>query len=320
MKYAIGVDLGGTNIAVGLVDGEHRKILHRQSVKTCAPRSCEAIVKDICDLVGSVCAHCGIPLSEISWIGIGTPGIVKNGTVFSASNLGWNKEPLSEYIEKELGHPCYAANDANAAALAEALWGIGREDRSLVAITLGTGVGGGIVIDGEIWGGGNGCAAEIGCVIVNAETRENLEYSCSATALIREGKRMMALHRDSLMWRLCGGDITKVSAKTVFDAAEQNDFAAKSVVDRFLIYLSVGIANVINVFQPDVVCIGGGISHRGEALLVPLRKLVDSMAVGLPSEKTRLEIAAFQNDAGIIGAALLGMQAKRAFHKDSKKQ
>ena len=317
MKYAIGVDLGGTNIAVGIVDGERRKIVHKESIKTRAPRPCKEIAQDICDLSRTVCEHYGITLSEVAWVGVGTPGIVKDGVVLTASNLGWNNDPLGEYIKEGLKVPCYVGNDANVAAFAEAIWGSGHGDPSLVAITLGTGVGGGIVINGKIWDGFNGFAAELGHVIVDAEGRECgcgkrgcLEAYCSATALIRESKRMMGLYKDSVMWQIVGGDLGKVDGKTAFDAAAQGDFAAKVVVDSFIHYLAVGVSNMINIFQPHVVCIGGGVSRQGDALLLPLRRQVESMSFGYHQGRTRVEIAAYQNDAGIIGAALLGIQEK----------
>lgn len=315
MKYAIGIDLGGTNIAAGLVDGETHEILKTASVKTRAPRPCAEIAEDIAALAERLCKEAGIPLSEIAWVGVATPGIVKGGVVLSAVNLGWQEAPLAEEVERRVGRPTYVANDANAAAYAEALWGVGAGTGSLVMLTLGTGVGGGIVIDGAIWDGFNGFAAEIGHMIISRGGRECgcgkrgcLEAYCSATALIKETRRMMNLYPDSRMWQAAGGTLDGVSGKTAFAAAREGDFAARLVLEDYIDSLAVGISNIINVFQPHVVCIGGGISREGDGLMQPLHDRVERMSFGIKQGKTRVEAAMFRNDAGIIGAALLGMQ------------
>ena len=265
MKYCIGVDLGGTNIAVGLVDRETGTILHSMSRKTNAPRACQSISEDIGDICQNLCRYEKISLSDVEWIGVATPGIVKGETVISACNLGWTDEPFGKILSSIVKRPVYIANDANAAAYAEAVLGVGKDTSSLIALTLGTGVGGGIVINGKIWDGYNGFAAEIGHMVIRAGGRECscgnrgcLEAYCSATAMTKETKRMMNLYPDSAMWRFDDGDIKRVNAKTAFLAREIDDYAARMVVDDFIDSLAVGIANIINVFQPSVVCIGGG--------------------------------------------------------------
>lgn len=315
MKYAIGIDLGGTNIAAGLVDGETKEILCTTSTKTRAPRPCEEISADIAALSESLCKEKGISLSDVSWIGVATPGIVKDGVVLTAVNLGWQDAPLADDVARLTGRPTYVANDANAAAYAEAIWGVGEGAASLVMLTLGTGVGGGIVIDGAIWDGFNGFAAEIGHMIISRGGRECgcgkrgcLEAYCSATALIKESKRIMMLYPDSLMWTKAGGSLDGVSGKTAFEAAKEGDFAARLVIEDYIDALAVGVSNIINIFQPHVVCIGGGISREGENLMVPLHDRVERMSFGLKQGRTRVEAAKFRNDAGIIGAALLGLQ------------
>lgn len=315
MRYCIGVDLGGTNIAVGLVDTDGKKILRKQSIKTNAPRPCKEISNDIAELCRALCDGEGIKLSDVEWIGIATPGIVKNSVVVNATNLGWENEPFGKIVSELTGRPTFVANDANAAAYAEALWGVGVGAMSLIAVTLGTGVGGGIVIDGKIWEGINGFAAEIGHMIIDADgrlcgcgKRGCLEAYCSASALINEAQRMMHLRADSKMWELCDGDPEKMNGKIPFAAAAAGDYAARAVVDDFINYLAIGISNIINTFQPDVVCIGGGISGEGDALMNPLKEILRHNVFGTKDSKTRIEIAKYQNDAGIIGAALLGMQ------------
>ena len=314
MKYCIGVDLGGTNIAVGLIDLDGRRILHKKSVKTRAPRPCEEISRDIKAVCLDLCYMAGIKLAEVLWIGIATPGIVRAGVVISAVNLGWSDEPFGEILSRITGRPTFVANDANAAAYAEAKWGCGVGEDSLIAITLGTGIGGGIILDGKIWEGFNGFAAELGHMVIDVGGRHCgcglrgcFEAYCSATALVHETRRMMKLYPDSLMWELAKGDITMIDGRTAFIANAEGDLAAHQVIDDFVNYLAIGIANIINIFQPSVVCLGGGISGQGEELMRPLRERLRYTSFGTKDMRTRVEAAVYKNDAGIIGAGLLGI-------------
>jgi glucokinase len=313
--YCIGVDLGGTNIAVGLVNLATREIVKQHSVKTNAPRPCEEICKDINEVCKKLVSMHRITMNDVLWVGVATPGIVKDGVVIAAFNLGWENAPFARLIREATGRPAYIANDANAAAYAEAVWGSGAGANTLVAFTLGTGVGGGIVMGGKIFEGMNGFAAEMGHMVLDPEgvacacgKRGCIEAYCSATALIRETKRIMTLYPESSMWELVCGDIDRVSGKTPFRAWESGDRAASIVVNSFIDYLAVGVSNVINILQPDVVCIGGGISREGEVLLAPLRERVLHSSFGIDGLRTNLVAATFRNDAGIIGAALLGLQ------------
>ena len=314
-KYCIGVDLGGTNIAVGLVDLESRAIEKQISIKTNAPRSCQAISEDIASVCRKLCSMAKIKLDDVLWIGAVTPGIVKNGVVVSAVNLGWKNAHFQKILATVTQRPTFVANDANGAAYAEALWGSGEDASSLVAVTIGTGVGGGIVIDGELWEGVNGFAAEMGHMVIVKDgipcgcgKRGCLEAYCSATALIRETKRAMKLYPESAMWKICDNNIERVSGKTVFLAKDMGDAAANIVLDEFIGNLAIGVSNLINIFQPEVLCIGGGISREGEKLLAPLREIVTHEAFGVEGARTKLVAATFKNDAGIFGAALLGIQ------------
>lgn len=317
MEYCIGVDLGGTNIAVGIVDLRTKQIIKRARIKTNAPRSCEDISRDIVELCKNLAAQANIPFKSIKWIGVATPGTVKSGVVTVASNLEWKNAPLVSTIKELSGINAFAANDANAAAYAEAVWGVGKGSSSLVAITLGTGVGGGIVLNGKIWEGVNGFAAEIGHIIVDMEgricscgKRGCLEAYCSATALTSEARRYMKLYPESAMWKMCDGDIKSVTGVTPFKAMAISDLAANIVIDDFIKYLAMGISNIINIFQPDIVCIGGGISAEGERFIGSLNERVERFSFGVNGKRTRIEIARFMNDAGIIGGALLGLQEK----------
>ena len=314
MRYCIGVDLGGTNIAVGIIDLDSRQIIRKTSAKTRAPRPCREISEDIKGLCLTLCREEGVELSDILWIGIATPGIVKKSVVVSAVNLGWTNEPFGEILSEMTGRPTFVANDANAAAYAEAKWGCGVGAESLIAITLGTGVGGGIILNGKIWEGFNGFAAEIGHMVIDVGGRRCgcglrgcLEAYCSASALVGETKRMMNLYPDSKMWDLVKGDIDRVDGRTAFLANRENDMAASQIIYDFVNYLAIGIANIINIFQPSVICLGGGISGQGEELMKPLRDRLRYTSFGTKDSNTRVEAAVYKNDAGIIGAGLLGL-------------
>ena len=314
MKYCIGVDLGGTNIAVGLLDVETRRIIDKMSAKTRAPRPCREISADIGRVCKNLCRRNNVSFDSLMWIGVATPGIVKNGTVIKAENLGWYDEPLRDILTEITGRRVYVTNDANAAAYAEAKWGSGAGEDSLVAVTLGTGVGGGIVLGGKIWEGFNGFAAELGHIVVDlggrwcgCGQRGCLEAYCSATALVSETKRMMKMYPDSIMWQIAEEYHGKVSGITPFAAMRKGDKAATQVVNDFINYLSIGIANIINLLQPSVVCVGGGISGEGEALMEPIREKLRYISFGTGDARTKVVAAKFRNDAGIIGAGILGL-------------
>ncbi len=318
MRCCIGVDLGGTNIKVGIIDLDDKRIVSKGSTETRAPRPCREIAGDIVEMCRSLCREKGIRIDDVEWIGVATPGIVKSGIVVSAVNLGWENEPLADIITEMTGRASYVANDANAAAYAEAKWGCGRGEESLIALTLGTGVGGGIILDGKIWEGFNGFAAEIGHMVVSANGRHCgcglrgcLEAYCSATALKHETVRMMKLYPDSIMWELTGGELSAADARTAFEANARDDMAAHQIIEDFVSYLAIGIANIINIFQPSVVCVGGGISGQGEELMRPLRDRLRYTSFGTKNLRTRVEAAEFKNDAGIIGAGLLGLKEEK---------
>ncbi len=311
--YRIGVDLGGTNIAVGVVD-ENMKIIGRGKVKTRCPRPAAEIFDDIALAVDMAIKDAGISKDDIVSVGVGTPGSVNksNGYIEFANNLDFNQVPAKEMLEERIGKPVYLDNDANCAALGEAVAGVGNGVQNFVAITLGTGVGSGIIINGKIVVGVNYCAGEMGHMVIavdgipcNCGRKGCWEQYSSATALISQTKEAMKNNPDSIMWQLTGG-IDNVSGRTAFDAMRQGDKAAAEVVDRYVYYLSVGIGNVINALQPEIICIGGGVSHEGDYLLKPLLKYIEEQRYSIYSTKqTQIVAAQLGNDAGIFGAALL---------------
>ncbi len=313
--YRIGVDLGGTNIAVGVVD-DNFNIVGRGKMKTNAPREAKAIFDDVAAAIRMAVADADLTLDDIASIGIGTPGSVDKakGVIEFANNLDFNHVPAKDLLAENLGmDKIYIDNDANCAALGEALAGAGKGKDSFVAITLGTGVGSGIVIDGKLVVGCNYAAGEMGHMVIcmdgeqcNCGRRGCWERYASATALIAQTKDMMKKNVDSIMWDLVDDNILRVSGRTAFDAMRKGDAAGKAVVDNYIRYISVGLVNVINALQPDVICIGGGISHEKETLLAPLRRYVNADRYSIYATKqTELCCAVLGNDAGIIGAAML---------------
>ena len=312
--YKVGVDLGGTNISSGVVN-DKMEIIGRGKLKTRCPRDYKAILDDVVKTVKIAVNDADITMDEVESIGLGTPGSVNKapGYIEYANNLGFNRVPAGEYLKERLHKKIYIDNDANCAALGEAKAGVGRGVSSFVAITLGTGVGSGIVLNGELWTGVNDCAGEMGHMVIvpDGESCSCGRRGCwaqysSATALIRLTKDSMRHNMDSVMWDMVDNNISKVGGRTAFDAMRAGDAAASRVVDRYIYYLSLGITNVVNALQPEIICIGGGVGHEGENLLVPLRKYVERQRYDNHAQKqTQIVSAKLGNDAGIIGAALL---------------
>lgn len=314
-KYYIGIDLGGTNIAVGLVD-EKGSLLVKKSQPTMSGRKAEEIAADMAKLAREIAAEGNIPWEMIQSVGIGVPGTANKdtGIVEYANNLGFYDEPMVAMIERYLpGKKILFDNDANAAAWGEYLAGCGKGCNSMVAVTLGTGIGGGIILNGKIFEGVNYAAGEFGHFVVerngipcNCGRRGCFEAYASATALIARTREAMERDRDSELWTLCEGELERVEGKTVFDGVRLGDSTAKQVLDTYLEYLGTGLVNLINIFQPEVLCIGGGLSKAGELLMEPLREMVKREDYARTSaRRTKLVTAELDNDAGLIGAALL---------------
>lgn len=320
MKLRIGVDLGGTNIASGIVD-ENYNIIRRISIstpKTSADRISDAIADSIKKLVSSE----GINFADIDGIGIGAPGIVdaEKGVIDYVCNLPMRYYPLAAAVEERLGGSCSCRikleNDASAAALGEMLAGAGRGMRDFMLVTLGTGVGGGIITDGKLLPSFNHAGGEIGHTVIVADgvqcacgRKGCAETYCSASALVRMGREAAAANGDKTVL-----DASLVEAKAVFDAADLGDAVAKSVLNSYFEYVAVMLANFINIFQPEAIAIGGGVSGAGEKLLAPLNKLIFPDMIYNRNQPeamyTKLLRAKLGGDAGIIGAAFLDGEEK----------
>ncbi len=280
--YRLGIDLGGTNIVAGVVDEEY-KIIAKASCKTNVPRPESEICDSMAEVAVKAVEKAKITMDDIESIGIGVPGAVnpKTGVIEYSANLFFHNWEVVKMMNERLNKKVLIENDANAAALGEYL------------------VGGGIIINGKIYSGSNFAGAELGHMVIVKDGKECgcgrkgcWEAYSSATGLINLTKQKILSEKldFSYMLKLCDGDINKVNGKTAFDAAAAGDPDAQEVLDEYFGYLATGLVNIINIFQPDVLCIGGGISNQGENLLRPLRNIIE---------------ASLGNDAGIIGAAFL---------------
>lgn len=311
--YYIGIDLGGTNIAVGVVTGDG-KILCKTSVPTLAERPFDEIFADMADCIRGLLSDNGIEESEISSIGIGTPGCIdtKNGILLFAGNFKYGKNVnYRKEMEKHFSVPVYVGNDANAAALGEVLAGAAKGVKNAIMITLGTGIGGGIIIDGRIYEGHLSAAGELGHIVLvhggvpcTCGRAGCWESYASVTALIRQTKDAMLSDPESIMNET---PLEKVTGRTAFDAARKGDRTALSVVEQYEEYIAEGLADMINIFSPEILIVGGGICKEGDYLLDPIRKKLADRVFGgggiLPDR--RIVAARLGNDAGLIGAALL---------------
>lgn len=313
--YKVGVDLGGTNIAVAVID-DSLKVLGRGKVKTNAPRPAEEIFDDIAKAVFMAVEDAGLKIEDIESVGVGAPGSINKttGIIEFSNNLQFNMVPAIDMLKAKI--PCkniYIDNDANCAALGEAYAGAGNGCKDFVAITLGTGVGSGIIIDGKLVTGFGDSAGECGHTVIvvdgnecNCGRKGCWETYASATALIRQTKEKMNEYKDSIMWDEVDGDIGKVNGRVAWDAMRKGDKAAKEVVDNYIKYVAVGATNIINALQPEVLCVGGGISNEKDNLLIPLmEECYKNVYNKTEGRRTRICVAQLGNDAGIYGAALL---------------
>ena len=314
--YYLGIDLGGTNIAVGIVD-EENKIIARANSKT-QTENAEQVADAMAETARQALQSAGLTLADVPWVGVGSPGTINKATgiIEFANNLPFKNTPMQEMLSQRLeGKQVLMENDANAAAFGEYMAGALKGSDNAIAITLGTGVGGGIIINHRIYSGSNYAGAELGHTVIVVDGRPCTcgrhgcwETYASATGLIKTTKEHMAdAPKDSPLWTIVEGNIDNVNGRTAFDAMRQGDPIGKEVVDEYIKYFSVGLVDMINIFQPDILCVGGGISNEGETLLAPVREFVDKEQYAMNSaKKTTICRAKLGNDAGIIGAALLG--------------
>ena len=314
MSYYCGIDLGGTNIKAGIVDGDG-KLLNKVSIKTRAERAMEEIIHDMGQLAVDAIKDAGLEVKDIEAIGIGSPGTPDNdeGLLVYSSNLPFNKAPMRKLIREVVDLPVYIDNDANCAAMAEAVAGAGKGAKDSVTITLGTGVGAGVIINGRIFSGFNQAGSEFGHTVLvsggvqcGCGRKGCFEQYASASALARMTKEAAEANPDSLLNKV-KEDFGEWNAQIAFVAMKQGDKVAEKVIDSYTDYLADGLANAINTFMPEVLVVGGGVCGEGDPLLIPMReKTMSRPYFGPGVKKTRIELAQMGNDAGIVGAAMMG--------------
>ena len=314
--YTIGIDVGGTNLKAGLVNEAYEIVAASKMPLTW--QSQEKLAEDLAFLARDAAEKAGVSRAEIASIGIGFPGAVdsRRGSVIQTVNIPIREMPVAQMLHRWWDVPVFLGNDADCAALGE-FYHCGREDiESLILVTLGTGIGTGLIFHGHIWSGHNSTGGEGGHMVIvhggeacTCGRRGCWERYASASALVRQTRAAMEASRDSAMWGMTGGDLEQISGRTAFEAMRAGDAAGKAVVEQYIRYLSEGLTNLINLLQPDVVCLGGGVSHeREEDLLLPVRRRVAEISYdrNMAVPHTEIITARLGNDAGIIGAALLG--------------
>ena len=314
--YYIGVDLGGTGIKAGVVN-EKGEILSKGSTPTMAERPYQAVIADIATLCKTVAADANITVEEIEAIGVGVPGICdpKTGIIPKCTNLGWFDVPFVSELQSYIAKPVIVDNDATVAGFAEYIAGVSAGTHSSVFVTLGTGVGGGIIINGRPYSGAHGVGSEIGHMNIAMGGEECtcgnkgcFERYASATSIIRDAKRAVAENPQSAIMEKCGGDVEKINAKIVIDAAKEGDAVASQVFDGYVNGLAHGLVNLINVIDPEVIVLGGGVSMAGEFLLNAVREAMKPLIFFKSMPYADVKLATLGADAGIIGAAMLGKQ------------
>ncbi len=311
----IGLDIGGTSIKIGAVD-ENNQIIAQSSIPTRTDLPFETQVEQMVSCIHSLMnpeLNPELSLGQVASIGAGIPGLAnEDGVVINCTNMGWSNAPLREEFRKRIDRPFFVDNDANVAALAESVAGISAGTSSSVFITLGTGIGSGIILNGRIWKGFHGIGGELGHMILELDgvpcTCGNhgcVERYCSATAMIRMAREMVTSHSESLILSLADNNPDQITAKTVFDAVREGDMTAEKVFRRYVSYLSQTIANVVNLLDPEMIILGGGVSKAGSLLLDAVREEYPPYVLFNQQPLPRVEMASLGAEAGIIGAAML---------------
>jgi len=316
----LGIDIGGSKILTAVVDSQGEMLSSDESI-THAIKGSEAVIQSILDSAHRALEQAGATISEICAIGVGAPGISnpEAGILFTSPNLpGWRDVPLRDIMQEKLGKKTFLTNDANAAALGEFYFGAARGTRNFIYITLSTGIGGGIIIDGKIYTGAIGAAGEVGHMtiddngpICNCGNKGCWEALASGTALSREAKlRIKEGVRTSIL-KYAEGDVEKVTAQVIHSAAEQGDNLAKELIAQTGYYVGVGLANLINIFNPELIIIGGGLSNIGDMLLQPALKTAGERAYKEAFQAVRFASAELGRNSGVIGAAAFALQETR---------
>ena len=316
--YKIGVDVGGMSVKIGLVD-DNGNILAKKVIKTVKGIDKQVeFVTEIANVINLLISENKIDKSQVLGVGVGCPGTVDSttGIVVFADNIKWEQLEVDAIIERVTGLKCFVANDADCATLGEMLYGSCKNDTDIVMLTLGTGVGGGLILNGKLYQGYKGMAAELGHTTLkykgkkcNCGRRGCFEQYASVTALIDITKKYMLKDKSSTMWEIVDNNIDLVDGKTAFSQSKKGDKTAKKVVNKYVSYLAEGILNYCNIFRPQSIVLGGAISNEGDYLINLIKKIIshaEKQSYGYPqTPKVEIKVASLKNDAGIIGAAAL---------------
>ena len=319
-ELVLGIDLGGTKILTAVVDAKGTMLSRDHSV-TPAGKGHEAVVQAILESTGRALKQAHISSSDLVAVGIGAPGLSnpKTGVIYTSPNLpGWHDVPLKDLLFEELGRPAYLINDANAAAVGELHYGAGKGARNFIYITVSTGIGGGIIIDGEVYAGSTGTAGELGHMVIDDNgplchcgNTGCWEILASGTALAAEARRIIERGAETAILEHAGGNINNVNAEAIHAAALAGDELANRLIARNAYYLGVGLANLINIFNPEVIVIGGGLSNIGDMLLLPAYEEAGRRAFKQSYQATRFARAELGRNSGVIGAAAFALEQYR---------
>lgn len=314
---SLGIDLGGTKILTAVATAQGRMLSRDHSV-TPATKGQEAVVQSILESIGRALEQAGIAAPQLSAIGVGAPGLSnpETGILFTSPNLpGWRDVPLRDIIEKELGKKAFLINDANAAALGELYFGAAKGAHHFIYITISTGIGGGIIVDGEVYTGSIGTAGEVGHMTIdddgppcNCGNRGCWETLASGTAMAREARKQIKEGARTSILGYAEGDVEKVTAQVIHNAAKEGDSLAKELITRTGYYVGVGLANLVNIFNPELIVIGGGLSNIGDMLLEPAYEVAGERAFKESYRTVRFALAKLGRDSGVLGAAAFALQ------------
>lgn len=315
MNYFVGIDIGGTNVEIGILNAQG-DILGKESIKTESKKGAEDTFNRIWNKTKELTEKLKIKVEGIEAIGLGIPGpVVNNSVVKIAANFSWNNDfPAKDLMEKVTGKPVKVGNDVKVIALGETLFGAGKGYKNSITIPIGTGIAAGIIIDGKILEGAGGAAGEFGHVVVNKEGYKCgcgltgcLETYCSATGIVREGRRRLELDKNNALYEVIGGDLEKLEAKHIFDLAKKGDKFSSEIVDFFCEKLAEGVGMLLNIINPEIIIFTGGVARAGEIITDGVKKYLPKYALGMTMENLIFTFGKLEEEAGIKGAAALVM-------------
>lgn len=315
MNYFVGIDIGGTNVEIGILNAQG-DILGKESIKTESKKGAEDTFNRIWNKTKELAEKLKIKVEDIEAIGLGIPGpVVNNSVVKIAANFSWNNDfPAKDLMEKVTGKPVKVGNDVKVIALGETLFGAGKGYKNSITIPIGTGIAAGIIIEGKILEGAGGAAGEFGHVVVNKEGYKCgcgltgcLETYCSATGIVREGRRRLELDKNNALYEVIGGDLEKLEAKHIFDLAKKGDKFSSEIVDFFCEKLAEGVGMLLNIINPEIIIFTGGVARAGEIITDGVKKYLPKYALGMTMENLIFTFGKLEEEAGIKGAAALVM-------------